>query len=235
MVSWGRRRGQKSCHRGVGPTVGTRVALSGRARPSHSSVALSPGRGRGSRSRLPRARVNVSPGGFESFNGSARRRDRGGGGGRRVRGSQCSTHSSRAVEGSRELGAGWDGAQTPQEGGGGGGRGGAPGAATPSRPDGHFAVFVVSGKQMTEKKPSAGMGNVAGAEPAHIWVREGGKPLPRARGLPPPRMRQRRGFRGAGEGAAVQRTPQGKTKPPPTGLGTALRKLTLNKHANICK
>lgn len=138
-------------------------------------------------------------------------------------------------KGPGSSGPGWDGAQTPQEGGGGGGRGGAPGTATPSRPDGHFAVFVVSGKQMTEKKPSAGMGNVAGAEPAHIWVREGGKPLPRARGLPPPRMRQRRGFRGAGEGAAVQRTPQRKTKPPPTGLGTALRKLTLNKHANICK
>lgn len=41
----------------------------------------------------------------------------------------------------------------------GGGRGGAPGAATPSR---QFAVFIVSGKQMTERKPSTGMGNQPG-------------------------------------------------------------------------
>lgn len=45
---------------------------------------------------------------------------------------------------------------------------------------------------------------------AQIWVRMGGKPLPRARGLPPPRMRQQRGFRGAGEGAAAGRAPRRK-------------------------
>ena len=54
---------------------------------------------------------------------------------------------------------------------------------------------------------------------APIWVREGGKPLPRARALPPPRMRQRRGFRGAGEGAAAGRAPRRKTKSSPTELG----------------
>lgn len=75
-------------------------------------------------------------------------------------------------------------------------------------PDGQFSP--VSGKQMTERKPSGGdekcsLGRV------QIWVEEGGKPLPRARGLPPPRMRQRPRFRGAGEGAASERAPRRKT------------------------
>lgn len=112
-----------------------------------------------------------------------------------------------------------------------GGRGWAP--ERQPRPAGQVAVFIASGKQMTERKPSAGMGNVARAGRAQIWVRTGGKPLPRARGLPPPRMRQPRGFRGAGEGAAARRTPRGETRSPPTGSGELCE--AFNEHANISK
>lgn len=107
----------------------------------------------------------------------------------------------------------------------GGGEGGEAEVGPPERqlgPDGQVAGFIVSGKQMTERKPSAGMGNAGRVQ---IWVTTGGKPLPRARGLPPPRMRPPRGFRGAGEGAAAGRAPRRKTRSPPTGLGSALRDL----------
>lgn len=102
-------------------------------------------------------------------------------------------------------------------------------------PDGQVAGFIVSGKQMTERKPSAGMGNAGRVQ---IWVTTGGKPLPQARGLPPPRMRPPRGFRGAGEGAAAGRAPRRKTRSPPTGLGSTLRdpppnmQIYVNRHAN---
>lgn len=133
-----------------------------------------------------------------------------------VQGPPPPTLSTGAAEGSGERGA-WVGRL---HGGGGGAKDGPP--ERQLRPDGQVAVFTASGKQMTERKPSAGMGNAARAGWAQIWVRTGGKPLPRARGLPPPRMRQPRGFRGAGEGAAAGRAPRRETKLPPTGAGGAL-------------
>lgn len=205
--------------------MGTRRALSAQACSSSAVAQLPRGEEVGDSER-----VNMSPGDCESFNGGAgqwgpgRQQSETGSG-------PLVLHSrhqgSERVQGARGLA--WNGARRlhwrkvgaevgPRE--------------RQLRPDGQFAVFIVSGKQMTERKPSAGMGNAARA---HIWVREEGKPLPRARGLPPPRMRQRRGFRGAGEGAEARRAPRGKTKSPPTGLGKALHTQTFNEHANICK
>lgn len=146
-----------------------------------------------------------------------------GGGGSRWRRARCRAPRPRlspgAAEGAGVGGGGWGGREWAPE--------------RQPRPDGQVAVFIASGKQMTERKPSAGMGNVARAGRAQIWVRTGGKPLPRARGLPPPRMRQPRGFRGAGEGAAAGRTPRGETRSPPTGPGELCE--AFNEHANIRK
>lgn len=111
-------------------------------------------------------------------------------------------------------------------------RWGPSGAAAPPRQ----ASFIVSGKQLTERKPSSGVRNAAWPWLAQIWVVEGGKPLPRARGLPPPRMRWQRGFRAAGEGAAAGLEPCRKSHHP-RGWGELSARWTnmqiyVSEHAN---
>lgn len=199
---------------GRGPTAEARVAPGSQAAPPARPCPSYPERER--KSWRWRESVNVSRGGRESFNGV-----RDGGDGEEAGGDTSAgppaPHSLHRRRG-RVRGAWGLGGQTSRRWGG--AKDGPP--ERQLRPDGQVAVFTASGKQMTERKPSAGMGNAARAGWAQIWVRTGGKPLPRARGLPPPRMRQPRGFRGAGEGAAAGRAPRRETKLPPTGAGGAL-------------
>lgn len=105
------------------------------------------------------------------------------------------------------------------------------------RPDGQVAVFIASGKQMTERKPSAGMGNVARAGRAQIWVRTGGKPLPRARGCLRPGCASHAGSGVRGRGLRPGARPAGRPGRHPRGRESSARRSTnmqiyVNQHAN---
>lgn len=103
------------------------------------------------------------------------------------------------------------------------------------RPDGQFAVFIFSGKQMTERKPLAGMGNAARAAPG-TDLGHGGRKTPfQSAGPASAQDAQATRVPGCGGGGCA---PQGSQVAPP-GLRRALHMPTandmqmyVNSHAN---